>query len=351
VALMAKLDELLLMMVDERGSDLHLMVGAPPRVRIFGELISMELPPLTTESMATMLHEICAADNWERYLASGDLDFAYELPRVARFRANYLNNHLGMAAVFRQIPADILSFDQLGLPEALKGLCSLRSGLVFVTGPTGSGKSTTMAAVIDHINQTQERYILTVEDPVEFVHKSKRSVILHREIGSHAHSFAEALKGAIHADADVLFIGELRELETIKLALTCASMGMLVYGTLHTNNAPKTIDRVIDAFPADQQNQIRAMLAECLRGVISQLLCRRVDEGRIAVHEILLPHAALKNCIRTGAIASIRNIIESGAAQGMCTMDSVLRRLLDDGVISPAEADLKATNKADFALA
>jgi twitching motility protein PilT len=299
--------------------------------------------------METYLREICPAARWDDYIERKDLDLAHEIPGLARFRCNFLYNHWGQAAVFRQIPARILSLEELQLPETLKKLCRLPEGLVLVTGPTGSGKSTTLAAMIDHINTTLDRHIVTIEDPIEFVHQNKRSVIVHREVGEHTHSFAEALKGAMRHDPDILLIGEMRELETIKLALGCASMGMLVFGTLHTNNAPKTVDRIINAFPADEQNQVRVMLSSCLAGIVSQLLCKRLPKGRCAVHEILLQHEALPNTVRSGQIANIRSIIENGRSDGMITMDQSLLARVREGVIAPAEAYLKAADKSLFA--
>ncbi len=237
----------------------------------------------------------------------------------------------------------------LNLPHVLKKICEFKNGLVCVTGPTGSGKSTTMAAMIDYINENYSKHIITIEDPIEFVHKSKRSVIVHREAGIHSESFANALMGAMHADPDIVLLGEMRDVETIRLALTCASMGILVFGTLHTNNAPKTIDRILDAFPADEQPQIRTMLAQCLRGVVSQLLCRKADEqGRVAVHEVLLHVDALSSIIREGQISSIRNIIESNVGMGMCSMDAVLKKLMFDKIITPLEAYMKASEKKEF---
>ncbi len=251
--------------------------------------------------------------------------------------------------MFREIPAKILTFEQLGLPESIKKLCVLNEGLVVVTGPTGSGKSTTLAAMIDYINTNFARHIITIEDPIEFVHPVKKSVIVHREVGEHTKSFASALKGAMRHDPDILLVGEMRELETIKLALSCASMGMLVFGTLHTNNAPKTVDRIINAFPANDQNQVRVMLAGCLAGIVAQLLCRRIPKGRCAVHEILLQHEALANTVRTGQIANIRAIIEGSGADGMVLMDTSLMNRIKDGTIEAKEAYMKASNKAAFA--
>ncbi len=347
---MAEIDQFLRAMRAKDGSDLHILVGLPPRARLSGSLMPMtEFPAFTAGQMEPMLKEICPPHRWDHYLKHRDLDFAYEIPGLARFRVNYLYNARGQAAVFRQIPAKIISFEDLELPEALKKFCTLREGLVLVTGPTGNGKSTTLAAIIDHINRTQKRHIITVEDPIEFVHTNKKSVIVHREVLEHTDTFADALRGAMRADPDVILVGEMRQLETIRLALGCASMGMLVFATLHTNNAPKTIDRIIDAFPSDEQNQIRVMLGSCLRGVVSQLLCKRIDGGRVAVHEILLPHDALGGTIRAGNISAIRNIIESSMAEGMVSMDFSLRKLLEAGEISAREAYMKATDKAMFA--
>lgn len=346
---MAALDALLESMLEKGGSDLHLTVGLPPKIRASGSLQPLGDQPLDAARMESLLREICPPRRWQDFLERKDLDLAHEIPGVARFRGNYLYNHWGQAAVFRQIPAKILSFDDLKLPEALKKLCHLDQGLVVVTGPTGSGKSTTLAAMIDYINTRLSRHIITIEDPIEFVHPVKKSVIVHREVGEHTESFAAALKGAMRHDPDILLLGEMREMETIKLALGCASMGMLVFGTLHTNNAPKTVDRIINTFPAEEQNQVRVMLAGCLAGVVAQLLCKRVPKGRCAVHEILLNHEALPNTIRSGQIANIRAIIESGGADGMVTMDTSLMNRVKDGTIEAKEAYLKAANKALFA--
>ncbi len=335
-------------MLEADGSDLHLSVGSPPKIRSSGVILPLEDTVLTAGDMSELLREICPEDRWTDYLDHQDLDLAYEIPGLARFRGSFLYNHWGQAAVFRQIPADILSFDKLGLPDVLRQVCGYNEGLILVTGPTGSGKSTTLAAMIDYINEHYQKHIITIEDPIEFVHPKKRSVIVHREVGSHTDSFARALRGAMRADPDIVLVGEMRELETIKLALNCASMGMLVFGTLHTNNAPKTIDRIIDAFPADEQAQIRIMLANSLACVVSQLLCKRQPKGRVAVHEILLKHDALPNTIRTGRISDIRGIIESGSAQGMRMMDSSIRKCLEAGTISKEEAYMKASDKDAF---
>jgi twitching motility protein PilT len=345
---MPVIDEYLRKMLDEGGSDLHLNVGSPPKIRTSGSITPLDAPSLTVDSLNAMLREISNPDRWKHYQVHNDLDMAYEIDGLARFRGSFLRNHWGPAAVFRQIPAEILSFDFLKLPEVLKDVCAYKEGLVFVTGPTGSGKSTTLAAMIDYINEHFHKHIITIEDPIEFVHPKKKSVIVHREVGEHSHSFGNALRGAMRADPDIVLVGEMRELETIKLALNCASMGMLVFGTLHTNNAPKTIDRIIDAFPAEEQAQIRVMLASCLSCVVSQLLCKRQPKGRVAVHEILLKHDALPNTIRTGKISAIRGIIESSRAQGMIMMDASIKKCLDEGLITPEEAYMKASNKEAF---
>ena len=346
---MAAIDQLLRLMLEKGGSDLHLTVGLPPKARISGALQPIGDTALDARTMEGMLREICAEKRWTDFLERKDLDLAYEVPGLARFRGNYLYNHWGQAAVFRQIPAKILSFDDLKLPETLKKLCHLKEGLVVVTGPTGSGKSTTLAAMIDYINSNLARHIITIEDPIEFVHPVKKSVIVHREVGEHTGSFAAALKGAMRHDPDILLLGEMREMETIKLALGCASMGMLVFGTLHTNNAAKTVDRIINTFPADEQNQVRVMLASCLAGVVAQLLCKRIPKGRCAVQEILLQHEALPNTIRSGQIANIKAIIESAGSDGMITMDNSLMARVKDGTIEPKEAYMKSANKALFA--
>ena len=345
---MALVDQLLRTMLDQGGSDLHLTIGLPPKARISGALKAIGPDLLDAATMEKMLQELVSESRWNDYLERKDLDLAHEIPGIARFRANFLYNHAGQGAVLRQIPVKIRSFEDLKLPEALKKLCHLNEGLVVVTGPTGSGKSTTLAAMIDYINTNLAKHIITIEDPIEFVHPAKKSTIVHREVGEHTASFAAALKGAMRHDPDVVLIGEMREMETIKLALSCASMGMLVFGTLHTNNAPKTVDRIINTFPAEEQNQVRVMLSACLAGVVSQLLCKAVPKGRCAVHEILLTHEALPNTIRSGQIANIRAIIESGGNEGMVTMDQSLMARVKDNTIEAKEAYMKAANKGLF---
>jgi twitching motility protein PilT len=345
---MNELDTLLTDMLARGGSDLHLAVDSPPKTRIDGVIHPLNDQPIGASAMESMLKEVTPAHRWDTFIQTGDVDLAHEIPGQARFRMNLFKNSWGMASVLRQIPSRISSIDELGLPIALKDLASYHDGLVLVTGPTGNGKSTTLAAVINHINETSQKQIITLEDPVEFAHDDKNSTIIHREVGEHTKSFSAGLKGAMRADPDVILIGEMRGMETIRLALNCAAMGMLVFATLHTNNATKTIDRIIDAFPADEQNQIRIMLAESLRGIVSQLLCQQKDGGRVAVHEILLTHGALPNCIRTHSLSNIRNIIDQNRDQGMISMDASLRKLLEDGLITQEEAYMKAIDKTQF---
>jgi twitching motility protein PilT len=345
---MNDLNTLLTDMLARGGSDLHLCVDSPPKTRIDGVIYPLNEQPIDAASMESMLKAVTPPHRWDTFLQTGDVDLAHEIPGQARFRMNLFKNSWGIASVLRQIPSRIASIEELGLPTALKELASYQSGLVLVTGPTGNGKSTTLAAVINHINETSKKQIITIEDPVEFSHEDKKSTILHREVGEHTRSFSTGLRGAMRADPDVIMIGEMRGVETIRLALNCAAMGMLVFATLHTNNATKTIDRIIDAFPADEQNQTRIMLAETLRGIVSQLLCKKKAGGRIAVHEILLAHGALPNCIRTHSLSNIRNIIDQNRELGMISMDASLRKLLDADLISQEEAYMKAIDKTSF---
>ena len=345
---MNELDTLLTDMLAKGGSDLHLAVDSPPKTRIDGVIDLLNQQPIGAREMEAMLKEVTPAHRWDTFMQTGDVDLAHEIPGQARFRMNLFKNSWGIASVLRQIPSRIASIDELDLPVALKDLASYKDGLVLVTGPTGNGKSTTLAAIINHINETSQKQIITLEDPVEFAHDDKNSTIIHREVGEHTRSFSAGLKGAMRADPDVILIGEMRDMETIRLALNCAAMGMLVFATLHTNNATKTVDRIIDAFPADEQNQIRIMLAESLRGIVSQLLCQKKDGGRIAVHEILLTHGALPNCIRTHSLSNIRNIIDQNRDQGMVSMDASLSKLLEADLITREEAYMKAIDKTRF---
>lgn len=346
---MARIDRLFERMLAEDGSDLHLAEGQPPKIRRHGELIRLEEPPLTRETISGYLEEICPEGRWERFLDLGDLDFAYALGDTARFRSNYFFQAHGMGAVFRTIPNRIKSIEELGLPPVLKTLSQLRSGLVLVTGPTGSGKSTTLAAIIDLINETSARYILTIEEPIEFVHPNKQSVLCQREVGIDVPTFADALRSAGRLDCDVILVGEMRDYETISLAVSAAATGSLVFGTLHTNSAIKTVDRIIDVFPAGQQAQIRGMLADSLKAVCAQILLKSADgRGRIACNEILLSSSALANCIREAKTQNIRNVIQSGRSQGMQLMDDAIQRFLGEKKITAEEAYLKATDKSRF---
>ncbi len=347
---MARLDELLTRLKELRGSDLHLASGVSPRLRVRGELMEAEGWGVQADaSLRELMREITNAEQWQDFEVRCDLDFAYAIPSVGRFRANYLVQSNGAAAVFRLIPETILSAEELGLPAAVTSLADLGKGLVLVTGPTGSGKSTTLAAVIDKINRSHARHIVTIEDPVEFVHENKRSVVSHREVGSHSRGFGPALRSVVRQDADVVLVGEMRDRETIGLAITAAEMGLLVFGTLHTNSAAKTIDRVIDAFPADEQNQVRNSLSESLAAVVSQLLLPTADgKGRDALHEILLRTSGLPNLIREGNTAMLSSMIQSGRAVGMQAMDDVLFESVKAGRVLAADAYAKATNTARF---
>ncbi|MBX7099565.1 MAG: type IV pilus twitching motility protein PilT [Myxococcaceae bacterium] len=347
---MARIDALFKYLKDNGGSDLHLAAGLPPHIRRHGSVVKVDgWDVLTHESLGAMLQEIATEGQWAHYQKNLDLDFAYALPGVGRFRANYLNQERGCGAVFRIIPEKIRSLEDLGAPQALYTFPELEQGLVLVTGPTGSGKSTTLAAVIDRINTKQAKHIITIEDPVEFVHQNKGCTLSQREVGADTKSFAVALRAAIRQDPGVILVGEMRDMETIALAITAAEMGVLVFGTLHTNNAAKTIDRLIDAFPTDQQQQVRTMLSESLAGVVSQLLLRTPDgKGRVAVHEILMKTPGLPNIIREGNTPMINSIIQSGKAMGMQAMDDALFALATEGRIDKEDAFHKANNKGRF---
>lgn len=347
---MAKIDQLFTYLKSNGGSDLHLAAGLPPHIRKHGSVVPVSgWDVLSNEALAAMLKEIASDTQWAHYEKNLDLDFAYALPGVARFRANFLNQERGCGAVFRIIPEKIRSLEELSAPAALSTFAELEQGLVLVTGPTGSGKSTTLAAIIDRINTKQSRHLITIEDPVEFVHQNKGCTVSQREVGADTKSFATALRAAIRQDPGVILVGEMRDMETIALAITAAEMGVLVFGTLHTNNAPKTIDRLIDAFPTDQQQQVRTMLSESLAGVVSQLLLRTADgNGRVAVHEILMRTPGLPNIIREGNTPMINSIIQSGKGMGMQSMDDALYALAHEGRIDREDAFHKATAKARF---
>jgi len=347
---MPKLDELLQRLHAEGGSDLHLAAGLAPRMRCHGELRTVDdWPTLCDAEMHRLLREIAADRHWEAFVSSSDVDFAYGLPGVARFRANYFQQENGAAAVFRIIPERIVALEDLHLPPAIESLAHLEQGLVLVTGPTGSGKSTTLAAILDLMNRTYAKHVVTIEDPIEFVHANKQCVFSHREVGCHTQGFGPALRAAIRQDADVILVGEMRDQETISLALTAAEMGLLVFGTLHTNNAAKTIDRITDVFPADERAQVRLSLSESLAAVVSQLLLPTADgKGRLAVNEILLRTPGLPNLVREGNTPMLHSIIQSGKSHGMQAMDDALFALAQEGKILPQDAYMKATEKARF---
>jgi twitching motility protein PilT len=345
-----KIDPLFEIMMEQGSSDLHMAQGQPPKVRLHGEISPIEGQPAMDEpTIRGYLEEICPPARWEHFLQTGDLDFAYALGEKARFRANYYKHYRGMGGIFRIIPTDILTLEQLKVPEVLKKFADLTSGLVLVTGPTGSGKSTTLAAIVDHINTNQCRHILTIEEPIEFVHPIKNSIIVQREVGIDANSFSDALIAAGRQDLDVVLVGEMRDYETISLAVTAAETGVLVFGTLHTNCASKTIDRIVDAFPAKQQPQIRTMLANSLRGICSQLLLKTTDGKRCACNEILVANTAVATAVREGNVNKINNSIQSGKREGMQLMDDRIEELLAEKKVSGHEAYMKAIDKERFA--
>ena len=346
---MAKIDAFFSYMIEQNASDLHLSTGAKPRIRKHGELEDMDYPELRNDTLKELLFEIATGEQQKTFLARKDLDFAYEIPGKARFRANYFDQKRGMGAVFRVIPTEILTVDDLGLPQQILKLTDLSRGLVLITGPTGSGKSTTLAAIIDYININRKEHILTIEDPVEFVHENKGCLVNHREIGNNTDSFATALRAALREDPDVILVGEMRDLETIELAMTAAETGHLVFGTLHTSSASKTIDRIIDAFPAGQQAQIRTMLSESLKGVLCQQLLKRVDQpGRLAALEILFCNTAIANLIREAKTFQIPSMIQTGKGAGMQLMDQAIMEFLMKKQVSPEEAYMKANDKKVF---
>ena len=348
---MAYIDQFFEVLISAGASDLHLGEGQPPKIRRHGEIVPIREEILSKEEMAFMMSEISGLDRWEKYLAGGDFDFAYEMDEHSRFRCNFLKQTHGYGCVFRLIPTKIMTLDQLGIPAVVKEFGHLRGGLVLVTGPTGSGKSTTLAALIDYINENFTRHIITVEEPIEFVHNNKRSIITQREVPENTVSFPQGLKAALREDSDIVLVGEMRDLETIQLALTAAETGMLVFGTLHTNNARKTIDRMIDVFPSDQQSQVRTMLASSLRGVVAQLLLKKTAEaggGRIAVNEILVVNNAASAIIREGATQKLQDVIVGGKGQGMQFMDDAIWTVMQQGIVSPHEAYMKAIDKNRF---
>ncbi len=347
---MGQMDDLLRLLKDNGGSDLHLSSGVLPRLRKRGGLEDIAGQPVLTDgALAALLQQITPPDVWATFERANDVDYAYALPGVARFRVNLFRQEFGRAAVMRIIPEKIIPLEDLKLPAVVESMAHTRDGLVLVTGPTGSGKSTTLASIINKINRTYSKHIVTIEDPVEFVHQNERCIFSHREVGRHTKGFAPALRAAIRQDADVLLVGEMRDHETISLALTAAEMGLLVFGTLHTNSAAKTIDRLVDAFPATQQAQARLSLSESLYGIVSQLLVPTADgKGRAAATEILVRTAGLPNIIREGNTAMLYSIIQAGRAQGMQTMDQCLLDLVGRKVVTFEEAYGRALDKQTF---
>jgi twitching motility protein PilT len=346
---MARIDSFFKFMMEQKASDLHLSTGNQPMLRIHGDLVRIDAPPLESDDLKALVYEIAPETKIKTFEETGDVDFGYEYPGFARYRANFLNQKNGIAAVFRLIPSKVLTMEDLGLPLVLKRFANLKKGLVLVTGPTGSGKSTTLAAMIDYANLHRKDHIITVEDPIEFVHRSQQSLVNQREVGVHTRSFASALRGALREDPDIILVGEMRDLETIELALTAAATGHLVFGTLHTSNAPKTIDRIIDVFPTNQQNQVRAGLSESLKGVVAQNLFKRVDQpGRCAALEILVCDAPIANLIREGKTHQIAGMMQVGKKKGNQPLDDAIMDLLRTAKISPEEAYEKASDKKKF---
>jgi twitching motility protein PilT len=346
---MAIIDAYFAKLIELGGSDLHLSQGQPPKVRVHGSIKPIAEDILDDATMQTMMREICEPHVWDKYMDRGDLDFAYEMDDDNRFRCNYFKQQNGLGAVFRIIPTKIATLEQLGIPEVVKEFGHMRGGLVLVTGPTGSGKSTTLAALLDYINVNFRRHIITVEEPIEFVHRNKRSIITQREVPAQTPSFSDGLRAALREDADIVLVGEMRDLETISLALTAAETGLLVFGTLHTNNARKTVDRIVDVFPSDQQSQVRTMLAASLKGVVAQLLMKKADgRGRVAVNEIMISTPAVASIIREGATQKLSDVIVGGKSIGMQFMDDAIWDKLRDGLVSPMEAYMKAIDKGRF---
>ncbi len=340
------LDALLRGLVEAGASDLHLRVGQPPIVRCDGALRREEAPPLDAATLHAMHASVMSDDDRTKFEETGDADYAYEIPGLARFRANAAMDRGGPMAVFRVIPSEIPSCEQMRIGPELQKLCYLNKGLVLVTGPTGSGKSTTLAAMVDLMNRERQDHILTIEDPIEFVHESRGCLVTHRQVGLHTESFKVGLRAALREDPDIVLIGELRDLETVAIAIETAETGHLVFGTLHTTTAASTVDRLIDQFPADQQSQIRVMLSESLRGVISQTLCKKVGGGRIAAREVLLASPAVSNLIREGKTFQLPSIMQTSRKSGMVTLNDALFELVDTGLVEPSEAYLRSVDKS-----
>lgn len=350
---MASIDELLKTMREQDASDLHVTSGAPPYLRLHGSMVSLtNFRDLSNQDVQGLLFEILSEKQKKQFIEKWELDFAYQIPNVGRFRVNMFMQRKGLGAVFRIIPEKIKTAEELGLSKGIMDLIDCEKGLILVTGPTGSGKSTTLAALIHHINANQDQHIITVEDPIEFVHQNIKSLVNQREVGTHTKSFSNALRSALREDPDVMLVGEMRDLETISLALTAAETGHLVFATLHTNSAAKTIDRIIDVFPEGQQQQVRTMLAESLRGVIAQTLFRRADgQGRVAAHEVLRCNRAVANLIRENKIHQIPSSIQTGASQGMILFEKSVDELVKKGKISREDANTFLGKNDDFSKA
>ena len=340
--------ELLAFSVQHKASDLHLSSGVSPMIRVDGDVRRVNIPALESKDVNSLVYDIMNDNQRKDYEQNLEVDFSFEVPNLARFRVNAFNTSRGPAAVFRTIPSTVLSLEELGAPDIFKDISDKPRGLVLVTGPTGSGKSTILAAMVDYINNNKHHHILTIEDPIEFVHQNKLSLINQREVHRDTHSFKAALRSALREDPDVILVGELRDLETIRLAMTAAETGHLVFGTLHTTSAPKTIDRIIDVFPGEEKDMVRSMLSESLQAVISQTLVKKVGGGRVAAHEIMLGIPAIRNLIREDKIAQMYSAIQTGAMHGMQTMDQCLKNLVNRGLITAQDAQTKAHDKAQF---
>ncbi|SDO46079.1 twitching motility protein PilT [Halomonas shengliensis] len=334
--------ELLAFSAKQKASDLHLSAGLPPMIRVDGDIRRLNVPAMEDREVRKLIYDIMADRQRRDYEEFFETDFSFEVPGISRFRVNVFNHARGAGAVFRTIPTEVLTLEDLGLGQTFRQLSMLPRGLVLVTGPTGSGKSTTLAAMIDYINDNRYEHILTIEDPVEFVHRSKRCLINQREVHRDTHGFAPALRSALREDPDVILVGEMRDLETIRLALTAAETGHLVFGTLHTTSAAKTIDRIIDVFPGEEKAMVRSMLSESLQAVVSQALLKRMGGGRVAAHEILIATAAVRNLIREDKVAQIYSAIQTGGNLGMQTLDASLAKLVADNVVARDEAQAKA---------
>jgi len=346
---MAEIDAFFKLMHEQGASDLHLASGQRPALRLHGDIERIKYDVLTSDKLRGLLYEITSQEKIKIFEETGDVDFGYEIPGLARYRANYFMQKNGISAVFREIPSDIMTVEQLGLPQVISKLANLPRGLVLVTGPTGSGKSTTLAAIIDEANRTRKDHIITIEDPIEFVHNSQNCIVNHREVGLHTKHFASALRGALREDPDIILVGELRDLETIRLAIEASSTGHLVFGTLHTSSAPKTVDRIIEVFPSTEQTQIRSTLSDGLRAIIAQTLFKRVDQrGRCAAMEILIATPAVRNLIREAKSHQIPSMIQTGKQYGMQLMDDAIMALYQKHWIGADEAYAKAYNKATF---